>query len=96
MYAVCRGGKQYIDKHVFIFAHALHNKFSVSLQQRIFYFELKIMKSELLLKISRYLSEKNKNTPFYIRPTITLIWVSTDRHMMNSFSNYDLPTEYWF
>ena len=41
-------------------------------------------------KISHYLSEKNKNTPFYIRPT-TLIWASTDRHMMNSFSDYGPP-----
>ena len=38
---------------------------------------------------------KNKNTPFYIRPT-TLIWASTDRHMTNSFPTMDLPTEYWF
>ena len=41
-------------------------------------------------KISHYLSEKIKNTPFYIRPT-TLIWASTDRHMMNSFSDYGHP-----
>ena len=37
-------------------------------------------------KISHYLSEKNKNTPFYIKPT-TLIWASTDRHLTNSFSS---------
>ena len=42
------------------------------------------------IKISHYLSEKIKNTPFYIRPT-TLIWASTDRHMMNSFSDYGPP-----
>ena len=34
--------------------------------------------------------EKNKNTPFYIRPT-TLICTSTDRHMTNSFSDYGPP-----
>ena len=34
--------------------------------------------------------KKIKNTPFYIRPT-TLICAFTDRHMMNSFSDYGPP-----
>ena len=35
-------------------------------------------------KISHWLSEQNKNTTFYIWPS-TLIWASTNSHMMNFF-----------
>ena len=42
MYTVCRGGKYYEYIHVFLFDHALHTKFSVSLQLLV------IKKSKLL------------------------------------------------
>ena len=52
-YTVCRGGKHYRYKQVFLFDHALHKKFSVSLQYLVikkvnFCSKLKLMKSALL------------------------------------------------